>query len=129
MRDDRVLFSVPVWDSEGSVAVKQELEDEELGQLIDLYSIAANGRRLRMMVELMKRGEMRFSDMLELALNPKLVKDCVEPMVKAGLVIHENRREPYRPSELGTAIAIAMTTGMGRLIEALEEEMGESEIE
>jgi len=129
VRDNRVLFSVPVYDPEGTVSVGPELEEEEMGQLIGLYSIAANGRRLRMMVELMKRGEMRFSDMLELALNPKLVRDCVEPMVKAGLVIHEGRREPYRPSELGTAVAIAMTSGMGKLLEALEEEMEEEEVE
>jgi hypothetical protein len=127
VKDDRVLFSVPVWDPEGSVAVEPELEEEEFGQLTRLYAIAANGRRLRIMVELMRRGEMRFSDMLELALNPKLVKDCVEPMVKAGLVIHEGRREPYRPSELGTAVVIAMTSGMGRLLEAMEEGLEEEE--
>lgn len=129
VKDNCVLFNVPVWDSEGSVAIDPELGEEEIGQLIELYSVAANGRRLRMMVELMKRGEMRFSDILELALNPKLVKDCMEPMVKAGLVIHEGRGKPYRPSELGTAIVIAMTSGMGRLLDAMEEEMGEAEHE
>jgi len=129
VRDNKVLFSVPVYDPEGPVEVGHDLQEEDFGQLTDLYSIAANGRRLRMMVELMKRGEMRFSDMMELALNPKLVKDCVEPMMKAGLVVHEGRGEPYRPSELGTAIAIAMTSGMGRLLEALEEEMEGDELE
>ena len=98
-------------------------------QLTDLYSMAANGRRLRMMLELMRRGEMRFSEMQGIAVNPKLVRDCMEPMVRAGLVIHERRSEPYRPSERGTALAIAMTTGMGRLLQALEEEMEEDELE
>ena len=45
------------------------------------------------------------------------------------MVIHERRSEPYRPSERGTALAIAMTTGMGRLLQALEEEMEEDELE
>ncbi|HUI86665.1 MAG TPA: hypothetical protein VLY21_05895 [Nitrososphaerales archaeon] len=129
VRGNTVLFSVPVYDPEGTVAVERDIEEEDFGQLTDLYSMAANGRRLRMMVELMKRGEMRFSDMMELALNPKLVKDCVEPMVKAGLVTHEGRGTPYRPTEMGVAIVIAMTSGMGRFLDALEEEMEAEELE
>jgi len=126
VKDDRILFSVPVWDPQGPLEIQPEMDDEDFMELANLYSIAANGRRLRMMSELMRRGEMRFSDMLEFAVNPKLVRDCMEPMLKAGLVVHDNRREPYRPSELGTALAIAMTTGMERLLQALEEEMEES---
>lgn len=97
-----------------------DVDHEDIRRLADLYSIAANQRRLRIMVELMRRGEMRFTELLEFAVNPKLVKDCMEPMVREGMVIHEGRGSGYRPSEAGVALAMTMTAGLSKLLDYLE---------
>jgi hypothetical protein len=123
VKDGKVLCSVPLGETaEGQGA---SLDDGDIERLAQLYSIAANEKRLRMMSEIATRGEMRFSDFLQIALNPKLVSDSLEPMMKGGLVTHEGRGACYRPSERGTIIALTMTQGIATLLDMLEEETSE----
>lgn len=122
VRDGRVLYRIPIQSyEEAEDGLLVDVDEEDLGRLSEIYSIAANEGRLRMMLELARRREMRFSDLLKLSTNPKLVKTCVDEMAHAGLLEHEERGA-YRPSETGSALAIAMTVGLSKLLEALEEE-------
>ena len=122
VRDGKTIFSIPIDSSgEGADRGKLELEDDDMERLADLYSVAANERRFRIMHELTRRGEMRHSDILRIAMNPKFVHDCINPMVEEGIVIHE-KRAGYRPSNKGFAY-VTLTTGLSRILELLEEEM------
>jgi len=123
VRDNKVLFSVPlVYARQETSEADLDIDEEDFERLASLYSIGANERRLRIMVELMRRGEMSFSDLLEVALNPKLVRDCMNPMVREGIVIHERKRAPYKPSFRGVVMATTMTAGLAKLLEFVEEE-------
>ena len=123
VRDGKTIFSIPIDSSgEGADKGKLELEEDDMERLADLYSVAANERRFRIMHELTRRGEMKHSDILRIAMNPKFVHDCINPMVEEGIVIHEGRRTGYRPSNKGFAY-VKLTTGLSRILELLEEEM------
>ncbi|MDV3244387.1 MAG: hypothetical protein LYZ66_04335 [Nitrososphaerales archaeon] len=122
VKDNKVLFTVPLEYSGQEEGEPYEYADEEdIEKLASIYSIVANEGRLRMIMELMRRGEMSFSELLKVAMNPKLVRDCMNPMVREGIVIHEKRRAPYRPSFRGMAMATTMITGITKLMEYLEE--------
>ena len=122
VRDGKTIFSIPIDSSrEGADKGKLELEDDDMERLADLYSVAANERRFRIMHELTRRGEMKHSDILRIAMNPKFVHDCINPMVEEGIVIQE-KRAGYRPSNKGFAY-VTLTTGLSRILELLEEEM------
>ncbi|HXW37146.1 MAG TPA: hypothetical protein VEJ36_04505 [Nitrososphaerales archaeon] len=125
VEDGEVLFTVPI-RGQADPAL-EEISDEVLQKLAAIYSIAANERRLRMMRALAQRGEMRFSDLLQVATNPKLVQDCLEPMAKEGMVVHEGRGTGYKPSDMGLTVAVTITTAMGRLLEMFEEEASDLE--
>lgn len=122
VKDDKVIFRLPIGSlNEEPEGVSMEMNKHEIERLAKIYSIAANEKRLRIMLELTRRGEMRFTDVLQVALNPKLVRDCMEPMMREGMVLHEGRGSCYKQSELGTILAFTMTTGLGRLLRTLEE--------
>ena len=130
MRDKRVLFRVPiegVCDEGGRLAL--EVDEEEIGRLAGIYSIAANERRLRIMLELMRRKEMQFSDLLEVAENPKLVSDCMKPLMEEGMVVHKKWGSSYKTTATGAALALVMTTGLAKLLEFLEEEAQDEDLE
>ncbi len=123
VKDNKVLFTVPLeYSGEGEGEPYQYADEEDIEKLASIYSIVANQRRLRMIMELMRRGEMSFSELLKVGLNPKLVRDCMNPMVREGIVIHEKKRAPYRASFSGMAMATTMITGITKLLEYLEEE-------
>ena len=123
VRDGKTIFSIPIDPSgEGADTGKLELEDDDMERLADLYSVAANERRFRIMHELTRRGEMRHSDILRIAMNPKFVHDCINPMVEGGIVIHEKKGTGYRPSNKGFAY-VTLTTGLSRILALLEEEL------
>lgn len=130
VRDKRVLFKVPirgVCDEGGRLA--QEIDEDEIGRLAGIYSIAANERRLRIMLELMRRREMQFSDLLDVAENPKLVSDCMKPLMEEGMVVHKKWGSSYRTTDRGAAFALVMTVGLARLLEFLEEEAQDEDLE
>ncbi len=130
LRDGKVLFRWPIRAGGEEVSeLAAEIDDGDIERLANLYSIGANERRLRVMLELMRQGEMSFSELLRVAVNPKLVQDCMNPLLEEGMVIHERKGAPYRTSERGAVLAITMTAGVSRLLDVLEEEMGGEEDE
>ncbi len=128
MRDGKVLFRWPI-NAVGEEAseLAAEIDEGDIKKLATLYSIGANERRLRMMLELIRQGEMSFSELLKVAVNPKLFGDCMNPLMREGMVIHERRRAPYRTSERGAVLAITMTAGVARLLDVLEELEGKED--
>jgi len=125
---NRVLFRVPLRAHAERPEVPLEMDEDDIEKLASLYSIASNEGRLRMMFEMAARGEVKFSDLLELTSNPKMVHDCLKPMMEEGMLEHE-QRGPYRPSVRGAALVITMTAGLARLLDALEDEVGGEEDE
>jgi hypothetical protein len=72
IRDGKVLFRIPIPSAEDRPEIADvELAPRSIEKLVNIYAIASNERRLRLMLELARRGEMRFSDMLEISINPK----------------------------------------------------------
>lgn len=122
VKNGKTLFRVPM---EGSLEVSglyaSAMDDKDIERLADLHSLASNEKRIRIMLEMMKKGKMSFTELLGFAVNPKLVKDCMEPMMREGMVIHEGRGSGYRPSEAGVALAMTMTAGLSKLLDYLEE--------
>ncbi len=122
----KVLFRAPLQrlgDEGGEPSL--EIDEDEIDKLVNLYSIAANERRFRIMMEFMRKGEMHFSDILDVAENPKLVRDCMQPLMEEGLVVHEGRGSSYRPTRTGAVFALTLTAGLARLYEFLESEPDE----
>ncbi len=119
-RDGRTLVTIPVPSpgEEGSLGAASA--EPLLKELVGIFSIASNERRLRLMVELMKKPETRFTDLLQVGVNPKLVQDCVGPMVESGLLIHEGKRAGYSPSPKGAMVITMVTRGLAELIRAME---------
>lgn len=126
MEDDRVLFSLPLpWrpsDAE-SPDLPFSLSEAELDRLASLYSIGSNRKRLRVMMELARGRELRFSDVMQIVTNPKLAQDSLQPMVREGLVLHE-KGMGYRPSAPGLRVLLLLTIGLGRMLVLLERENG-----
>jgi DNA-binding HxlR family transcriptional regulator len=123
VKDGRVLYKISIQAyAEDEHGLTMDVDEQDIDKLVGIYSIAANEGRLRMMMELAKRGEMRFSELLKMSTNPKLVKTCVDDLTEAGMLEHEERGS-YRSSERGTALAITMTAGLARLLDMLEEEI------
>jgi hypothetical protein len=130
VKDNRIIFRFTVGPSdEYDEGVSSKMNKREIERLANIYSIAGNEKRLRIMLEFTRRGQMRFTDVLQVALNPKLVGDCMEPFVKGGLVSHEGRGSFYKPSEFGNIVVSTMTTVLPRILAALEAELEEDELE
>src|SRR3989442_10618681 len=92
VRDGKTIFSIPIDSSgEGPEKGKLELDDDDMERLAVLYFVAANERRFRIMHELTRRGEMKHSDILRIAVNPKFVYNCMNPVGEECTVIHEWR--------------------------------------
>jgi hypothetical protein len=124
IEDEKVLFSLALpWKTKGELPFT--LSEGELEKLSTLYSIASNRKRLRVMMELAKGNEMRFSDVMQLVTNPKLAQDSLQPMVREGLVLHE-RGLGYRPSGPGVKVLLVLTLGLGRILALLDSEKGGS---
>src|SRR5438034_9218211 len=100
VRDGKTIFSIPIDSSgEGADKGKLELEEDDMERLADLYSVAANERRFRIMHELTRRGEMKHADILRIAMNPKVDDDCINPMVEGGIVMHEGKGAGERDAD------------------------------
>ncbi len=128
VRGRKVLFRFPIQTDEGEgIGSDLGLDEGEIERLAAIHAIAANERRLRMMMELTSRRETTFSDLLDVAENPKLVTDCMKPLMEEGMVTHEKWGSSYRPTEAGVAFAIAMTAGLTKLLEYFEAEEGDDD--
>ena len=91
VKNDSVLFRFPL-DSVGDGL--ESLSDSEIERISALYTIGANRKRLKIMLELAKGNEMRFSEVMQIVMNPKLAQDCLQPLLKEGLVLHGASRYP-----------------------------------
>jgi len=120
VEDGEVLFRFPVLE-EGLHS--ETMDDLQIDRLSDLCSVGANRKRLKVMLELAKGKEMLFSDVMQIVTNPKLAQDCLQPLLKEGLVLHGGRGSTYRVSGRGQAFAVAMTIGMGGMLDVLENEL------
>lgn len=100
-----------------------DLTESELERLLSFYSLGSNEKRLRVMLELVQEGELRFSDVMRIATNPKLAQDCLQPMVKGGLVVHKGRGSGYRLSEKAAPIVLALTLGLAKMLSELKDEV------
>lgn len=119
-KDGRTVVSVPVLSPGMEGNVELESSKPLFGELVKIFSIASNERRLRLMIQLMKMPETRFTDLLQVGVNPKLVQDCVGPMVSGGLVIHEGKGASYKPSEKGALVITTLTRGLAEILNAAE---------
>ncbi len=119
-KDGRTVVSVPLLQPgvEGNADV--ETAEPLLGELVEIFSIASNERRLRLMIQLMKSPETRFTELLQVGVNPKLVQDCVAPMVRSGLLVHEGKGAAYRPSAKGALVITMVTRVLAEALAAVE---------
>jgi predicted transcriptional regulator len=120
VRNDSVLFRFPL-DSVGDGL--ESLSESEIERISALYTIGANRNRLKVMLELAKGNEMRFSEVMQIVMNPKIAQDCLQPLLKEGLVLHGERGSTYRASRRGVALVAAMTLGVGQMLDVLEHEL------
>lgn len=128
VRNGKIILDLPI-----------EPEDEELEQLHgemdslerDLAEIQAindvlsNETRFRMMCEMVKRSDSRFSELMQrVHANQKIVSEGLRRMVNQSMV-HRVERHPrevyYFPSRLGFASFLACLT-MRRIMEELDNE-------
>jgi predicted transcriptional regulator len=121
IRDSEIVCRTPVYlpgskdfDSDASGLLP-------LPQLAGIFAIAANERRLRIMTEMLRRTETRFTDLLPVAVNPKLIHDCLQPMTESGLVLHESKGSSYMLSSKGILVVTTLTRGITEMLRAAEE--------
>ncbi len=118
MEDEKVLFSLPL-PSKTAGELPLVLSETELDRLSTLYSIGSNRKRLRVMMEFAKGGELRFSEVMQIVTNPKLAQDSLQPLVKEGLVLHQ-KGLGYKPSDAGLKVLLVLTVGLGRILALVE---------
>jgi hypothetical protein len=120
LRDESVLLRVPVQPLGPSAG---PIDEAALARLSDLLALGANPKRLRVLLELARGEDLRFSDVLRIVTNPKLARDCLAPLVQAGLVDHGERGSAYRVSKRGLAASLALTVTLGEILGVLEREL------
>ena len=110
VRNGKVVFRSPIIAP--GMGEVNEIESSDFQRLAEIFFLASNEGRLRLMNELMRRQETRFTELLRIVVNPKLAKDCVEPMVKAGLLVHKSKGSTYKPSPRGAIVISTLTWGL-----------------
>jgi len=127
---DRVLFDLAMPDlpqERGEAVGTIQLADSDMERLCAFYSMGANEKRLKVMMELARGGELRFSDVMQIATNPKLAQDCLQPMLRRGLVVHGGRGSGYKISERALPVVMTLTLGLAKMLAVLEQEMADAE--
>ena len=119
-KDGKTLVTIPVPSPGAEPDLGFGPVEAMMGELVKIFAIASNERRLRLMLELMKKPETRFTDLLQVGVNPKLVQDCVGPMVEGGLLLHEGKGAGYSPSQKGALVITMVTRGMAEMLKATE---------
>ena len=122
---ERVLFDLDLPDLSREVVSPVELaklEEGEVERLCALLSIGSNPKRLSVMMELANGQELRFSDVMQIAMNPKIARDCLQPMLREGLVVHGERGSTYRVSPKAVSLLMTLTVGLSKMLSHLQEE-------
>jgi DNA-binding HxlR family transcriptional regulator len=129
VKGNRIVFEMPLgldeWD-------RNQLEDEindfedgikDVEALHDLYS---NKTRIRMLCEITRRSDPRFTDLMEeLDANQKIIYDSLQRMMKNDLVERVERHPRnvhYKLSQLGFA-SILMCAATQRVMEEIGREL------
>lgn len=119
IRDGKVIMKVPIDNP--------TLIDTDSKQRVEEFFDIMSERKVKALFELMKEGEMDFTELLtgidDELLNPKLVYDCMKPLQRKNLVIHTPGKE-YRLSDEGIQLA-GMFAGFTKMMETLFEDNGE----
>jgi len=118
VRDETILLKIPLEGDERG----RPLDESQLEKLSEVYSLGSNPKRLRILQELSRGNELRFSDVLRVVTNPKTAQDCLQPLVREGFVVHGERGSTYTSSIKGRRKGILLTVVLGLALEALERE-------
>jgi hypothetical protein len=130
VQGEKLLFELALPDEQresGAKTLPFDLAERELERLCAFYSMGSNRKRLKVMMELARGGELRFSEVMQIATNPKLAQDCLQPMLKEGLVVHAGRGSGYRISERALPLVMTLTVGLAKMLAILENELAEDE--
>ena len=121
LSDESVLLRLPVRPPDPS---SEPVDEAALTRISRILALGANRKRLRVLLELARGEDLRFSDVLRITANPKLARDCLAPLLEEGLVDHAGKGSPYRVSKRGLAVSHALTVTLGEVLEVLEREVG-----
>ncbi|MBO3802419.1 MAG: hypothetical protein JTT11_00850 [Candidatus Brockarchaeota archaeon] len=129
VKDDKVIFEMPLgmhdWDQKRLEEEMEEIE-EEIGEIEALHDLYSNRTRIKMLCEITKRSDPRFTDLMEeLDANQKIIYDALQKMIKNDLVERVERHPRnvhYRLSRLGFA-SILMCAATRRVMEEIEREL------
>lgn len=126
VRGGEVLFAEDLNSTERNPEDTSELM---CSNLASYFSLVSNERRLKVMRELMRRKRMRFSDILQIAGNPKLVKDCVDPLIERGM-LERDYPEGYRITAKGDVLSNYLLVAIPlvrKFLQELGDEVSEGE--
>lgn len=126
MRNGKVILDLPIEPKEKELEqLYSELDslEKDMGEIQAIHDVFSNETRFRMMCEMVRRSDSRFSQLMQkVDANQKIVSEGLRRMVKQSMV-HRVERHPrevyYFPSRLGFASFLACLT-MRRIIEELD---------
>ncbi|MGQ9515223.1 MAG: hypothetical protein ACUVTL_09310 [Thermoproteota archaeon] len=133
VKDNKIIFEMPLgiheWDQRRLEKEIEEIE-EEIGAIERLHDLFSNRTRIKMLCEITKRYDPRFTDLMEeLDTNQKVIYDSLQKMMKYDLVERVERHPRnvhYRLSQLGFA-SILMCAATQRVLEEIERELSDSD--
>ncbi len=128
VRNGRVILDLPLEPGEQELSQLQgELDtlESDFSEIRAINDILSNETRLKMLCEMVKRSDSRFSELMQrVDANQKVVSEGLKRMVERSMV-HRIERHPrevyYLPSRLGFASFLACLT-MRRIMEELDDE-------
>ncbi len=111
--DGKVIFS------SRDIGEDLDFEDTDYASLTDYFSLIASKQRLKVLQALSNAVELRFSDILKITGNPKLVGDCVNPMIERKMLVHAEG-QGYRLSARGRNFANIMLVPFPMIVRHLD---------
>jgi DNA-binding HxlR family transcriptional regulator len=126
VKGNKIVFEMPLgiheWDQKRLEEEIEEIE-EEIGAVEALHDLFSNRTRIKMLCEITKRSNPRFTELMEeLDANQKVIYDSLQKMMKNELVERIERHPRnvhYRLSQLGFA-SILMCAATLRVMEEIE---------
>jgi DNA-binding HxlR family transcriptional regulator len=126
VKGNKIVFEMPLgihdWDQKRLEEEIEEIE-EEIGAVEALHDLFSNRTRIKMLCEITKRSNPRFTELMEeLDANQKVIYDSLQKMMKNDLVERIERHPRnvhYRLSQLGFA-SILMCAATLRVMEEIE---------
>jgi len=126
VKGNKIVFEMPLGIHEwNQKRLEEEIEEieEEIGAVEALHDLFSNRTRIKMLCEITKRSNPRFTELMEeLDANQKVIYDSLQKMMKNDLVERIERHPRnvhYRLSQLGFA-SILMCAATLRVMEEIE---------